>query len=200
MSESLAAALAAFQAEAPTVAKTKTAQVTPKNGGSYSYSYADLADVCEAAYPLLAKHGLAFSCAPDLREGWVIVGKLIHTSGDSIEGCLPLYGDTPQALGSSITYMRRYLLGSLTGIVTDTDDDAQAAQHSSPRAAGSPRPASEKQVQFVIQMGQKKLHDLTTEADFLDWLTDKTGRLIESPSQLTSTEASGLLDLLKEMR
>ena len=92
----LAAALAAFQAEAPTVSKGKTAKVPTKAGGSYSYTYANLADVVEAAYPLLSKHGLSFSCVPRTTErGYELAGILLHSSGESLEGSLPLSGNTP---------------------------------------------------------------------------------------------------------
>ena len=129
MTQSLAAALAAFQAEMPTVPKSHRASVPTKNGGSYSYTYADLADVSAAVTPLLAKHGLAFSCCPRPADrGYELVGRLLHTSGESVEGSLPLNGGTPQELGSSLTYMRRYLLGALTGVVTDDDDDGRQAQ------------------------------------------------------------------------
>lgn len=129
MTQSLAAALAAFQAEMPTVTKNHKASVPTKSGGSYSYTYADLADVSAAVTPLLAKHGLAFSCCPRPADrGYELVGRLLHTSGESVEGSLPLNGGTPQELGSSLTYMRRYLLGALTGVVTDDDDDGRQAQ------------------------------------------------------------------------
>ena len=129
MTQSLAAALAAFQAEMPTVPKSHRASVPTKSGGSYSYTYADLADVSAAVTPLLAKHGLAFSCCPRPADrGYELVGRLLHTSGESVEGSLPLNGTTPQEMGSSITYMRRYLLGALTGVVTDDDDDGRQAQ------------------------------------------------------------------------
>lgn len=129
MTQSLAAALAAFQAEMPTVPKSHRASVPTKSGGSYSYTYADLADVSAAVTPLLAKHGLAFSCCPRPADrGYELVGRLLHTSGESVEGSLPLNGGTPQELGSSLTYMRRYLLGALTGVVTDDDDDGRQAQ------------------------------------------------------------------------
>lgn len=134
MAGELAAALAAFQAEAPSVPKSKRATVPTKSGGSYSYTYADLADVADVAYPVLAKHGLAFACGPELTpDGWALTGRLLHSSGEEVTGTLPLHGRTPQEMGSSLTYMRRYLLGCLTGIVTDDDDDAQGAQ-AAPRA------------------------------------------------------------------
>lgn len=137
MTGKLAEALAAFQGEAPTVHKDKTATVPTKSGGSYKYAYADLADVAAAAYPILARHGLCFSCAPGLVDGKAVVrGILLHSSGESIEGALPLQGNTAQEIGSSLTYARRYLLGCLTGIVTDADDDGALAT----AAKRAPRP------------------------------------------------------------
>ncbi len=138
----LAAALAKFQAEMPVVPKSHTAKVPTKSGGSYSYTYADLADVTEAAMPLLSKHGLAYAAEPDVAErGMVLRGVLMHESGEERTGTLPLSGNTPQELGSSITYMRRYLLGCLTGIVTDDDDDASLAQKAATRAPAQRKPA-----------------------------------------------------------
>ena len=124
----LAAALAKFQGEMPSVHKGKTAKVQMKSGGEYSYKYADLADVTAAAMPILSKNGLAFICqSEEGSRGFQLRGTLVHDSGESIAGSLPLYGSTNQELGASLTYARRYLLGSLTGIVTDDDTDGQAA-------------------------------------------------------------------------
>jgi hypothetical protein len=125
----LAEALVSFQKEMPTVHKAKTATVTSPGKASYRYTYADLADVMAAAVPILTKHGLSFTAQPRCREGgaYELVGMLRHTSGEADEGALPIFGNTPQALGSSITYARRYLLGCLTGIVTDDDVDGAAA-------------------------------------------------------------------------
>ena len=132
----LAEALAQVQAALPVVHKGNRATVPTKSGGSYSYTYADLSDVTAAALPLLSQHGLAFTCSPRSGErGWELSGMLSHSSGEWIAGALPLNGSTPQELGSSITYMRRYLLGALTGLVTDDDDDGNTAQ----RAARKPQ-------------------------------------------------------------
>ena len=123
--KTLAAALVAFQAEMPTVAKTKTANV-----GQYRYTYADLADVMEAAAPILTRHGLAYTGSARHVDGgrYEVVGILSHESGETREGALPLTaGGTPQQMGSAITYARRYLAGLLTGIVTDNDDDGALA-------------------------------------------------------------------------
>jgi hypothetical protein len=203
----LAKALAAFQAEAPSVAKDKEAKVPTKSGGQYSYKYADLADIAQAAYPLLAKHGLSFSCCPRTGErGLELQGLLLHTSGESLEGVLPLFGGTPQELGSALTYMRRYLLGALTGIVTDADDDGALAQHRATRQEPSgwesrqtrpqapPAPGQATQAQIGALRGIAKRQGISDDPDWHDWLTDMVGRTIRSGHELTKAEASALIE------
>ncbi|HEY9354216.1 MAG TPA: ERF family protein [Nocardioides sp.] len=126
----LAAALAAVQAELPRIHKGQTAKVPLKNGGEYSYTYADLADVSAAVLPLLGKHGLAFTAWPTLTGNrFVLRYELLHSSGESKGGEYPLPMDAgAQALGSAITYARRYCLCAVSGVAPDDDDDAAAAE------------------------------------------------------------------------
>lgn len=129
---SLPAALAAVQAELPVIAKTETAKVPTKTGGSYSYSYADLAAISRAVLPLLGRHGLAWVTMPTLNgdHKFVLRYQLQHVSGASLTGEYPLSGNTPQEIGSAITYARRYCLCSVTGVAPESDDDdAAAASH-----------------------------------------------------------------------
>lgn len=146
MSESqLAAALVKVQASLPQIAKSHTAKVPTKNGGEYSYKYADLADVTEAIMPLLASNGLAWVALPTLDEQgrFVLAYSLKHVSGECESGSFPL-GDAGQmqALGSAITYARRYSLCSVVGVVPDEDDDGRAAsqrpKQSKPRPTANP--------------------------------------------------------------
>ena len=131
-SSELSAALAAFQAELPRVIARETGRVTGENkqgkAYSYEYSYADLAEVSQAALPLLGRHGLAFTAWPTVdRDRFVLRYMLLHKSGERIEGLYPIKGGNPQATGSEITYARRYCLCAVTGISPDQDDDAAAA-------------------------------------------------------------------------
>lgn len=140
----LTRALIAVQSALPTVQKTKRADVSMKGGGSYSYTYADLADVTDAAMPLMAANGLAFMAAPRVtdRGSYELAGHLLHESGEREEGALPLHGNNPQEIGGAITYMRRYLLGCMLGIVTDDDADGrQAANAQQTRAWDGPSTA-----------------------------------------------------------
>lgn len=124
---SLAEALARFQADLPRVGKDKKA-----NAGTYSYAFADLADVVQAVSPALGRVGLSFSSRPTLTDDgrFVLAYALRHVSGDSDEGQYPLPDPSrmpPQQVGSAITYARRYSLCAVTGISPDEDDDGQNA-------------------------------------------------------------------------
>lgn len=197
--KTLAAALAAFQGEVTAVAKSKTA-----DAGQFAYRYADLASIAETAYPLLAKHGLAFTCRPRPSDrGYEVVGVLLHESGESIKGSLPLYGTNPQQLGSSLTYARRYLLGSLTGIVTEEDDDGQQAN-------AAPRTPSRGRTDVRRQRSEQPMTDRTRGEMFALFneqgiaedaqragIAAVIGRQIESRADLTEAEARQVIDALR---
>ena len=130
----LAAALAAFQAKLPALAKNKTAKVrgTTKDGKpyEYEYGYADLADVSATVMPLLGAVGLSFTARPMFNESgrFVLAYKLLHASGDFEAGEYPLpQQGTSQEMGSAITYARRYALSSVTGVAAEKDDDGKIA-------------------------------------------------------------------------
>lgn len=133
--DKLAAALVAFQGEVPVIPKNRTAKIPTKNGGSYSYKYADLTDMWEAIRPILHKHGLAVTQPLASAEtlGCIGIRTIVwHESGQRDESLVefPAAGKTPQEVGSAVTYYKRYALGAALGIATDEDDDGAAATHS----------------------------------------------------------------------
>lgn len=114
-------ALSAFQGEVKPALKER---VNP----FFHSRYANLFDLWEVCREPLARHGLC--CLQILNEGMIIT-RLGHISGQWIEGCFPVPpndGKSPQALGSAITYGRRYALAAILGLVADEDDDAEAAE------------------------------------------------------------------------
>lgn len=123
----LVAALAAAQAAFPPIAKTKTAQVRSEKG-SYSYAYADLADVLAVVRPVLALHGLAvIQRTQYLANGALMLyTELRHVAGGAVasEVLLDAKPSSPQAFGGALTYLRRYELVTLLGIQADEDADA----------------------------------------------------------------------------
>lgn len=125
---SLAAALAVVQSQLPRIGKHETGTVSgeTKDGRKYSYeySYADLASVSAAIFPLLGANGLAFTAFPTRTpDGLVLRYALLHASGERMTGEYPINGTTAQQLGGAITYARRYCLCAVTGIAPDEDDD-----------------------------------------------------------------------------
>lgn len=126
----LIAALAAAQGEFPPIAKTKTARVDTKGGGSYEYSYADIADVLAAVRPVLSRHGLALiqRTAVDGDGRTRLVTELKHGNTGDVEVSEVDLGQSstnPQQFGGALTYLRRYELVTLLGIAAEEDRDAQ---------------------------------------------------------------------------
>lgn len=117
-------ALAAFQQEVPNIYK---------NAKGYSYKFADLGEINDIIKPVLAKHGLGYV---QPINGSTIKTIVFHVeSGESIESSanipqgVQLKGMNDfQVLGSAITYLRRYSLSSMLGLITDEDADAAGEQ------------------------------------------------------------------------
>lgn len=133
----LAEALAKAQAE---MESAKKDSVNPH----FKSKFADLASVWAAAKPL-ALHGLAVIQAPRAEGTKVTVTTMLcHSSGQWIQEALTMKAaqDTPQGIGSAITYARRYGLSAMTGITQDDDDGNTASQSSGKPSAAAPKPAA----------------------------------------------------------
>jgi len=112
--------LSEFQNEVPIIHKGEK---------GYGYSYAGLSKIIPIINPILKKHGLGFYQAVNI-DGLKTVVYHIE-SGEFIESITKLQDGVTlkgmnefQVLGSSITYIRRYALATILGLVTDTDIDA----------------------------------------------------------------------------
>lgn len=133
-------ALAAFQQEVPVIFKDTEA---------YGYKYADLPKVLEVINPLLEKHGLGFSQMINGKNIDTVVfhvttGESIQSSTDIPQGVTLKGMNDFQVLGSAITYIRRYALSAMLGLVTDKDNDAHGEQEKKPQApSAKPEPKKE---------------------------------------------------------
>lgn len=176
----------------PVVPKGKHAEVSTKSGGSFSYTYASLNDVTRVLYPLLAKHGLSFTCNPQVRDNGTgtVGGVLLHVSGESISSELPLFGRTAQEIGSSLTYARRYLLGCLTGVVTDDDEDGSLAN----TAAQIETPCTERTRRRMFQLFRQKG---IPEDQQLPGINHITGGAYESRGDITERDAQTVIAQLE---
>jgi len=108
--------------------------LTDKENPFFHSKYADLSSVWGVARKPLIDNGLSVVQTFDADEGDapIIVTTLLHNSGQWIRGRLrvPITKVDPQAVGSSITYGRRYALSAILGICPE-DDDAEKAMKSS---------------------------------------------------------------------
>jgi hypothetical protein len=109
--------------------------------------FADLREVLDCIEEPLSRHGLVFTqlLMPD--GGQLMMRSQLHhaESGEMIEAVVPIVPEKagPQALGSCISYMRRYSAKAMFSLAdADEDDDAEAAtQRNTYVNIGSKRPA-----------------------------------------------------------
>lgn len=121
----LAKALAAAQGEMGAASKDAT-------NPHFKTRYADLASIMDACRAPLAKHGLAVTqlAGRDDSGNVTLTTMLMHGSGQFIGhtiGVRPSQ-ENPQVVGSILTYLRRYALASVVGVVSDDDDGEAATQ------------------------------------------------------------------------
>lgn len=123
------AAMAEMQQDIPTIEKTGSIMV----GKDVRSKYARYEDIMRAMKPVLQKYGFAVSFRTESGKDFVkVTGILMHREGhrEQTDMVLPLDAtgskNAVQAIGSSTSYGKRYVLCSLLNIATgDEDDDAQ---------------------------------------------------------------------------
>jgi len=95
------------------------------NNPFFKSKYADLASVWDACRGALSANGLAVIQSPSAIGTSVSVDTLLtHSSGQWVAGTVSVTAkeDSPQAIGSAITYLRRYALQSFVGVAPEDDD------------------------------------------------------------------------------
>ena len=138
----IAKALKEFQAVAKNAFKEKS---------GYNYKYAPLDVILKENRPLMATHGLSHIQSQTFESGIVTVDtRIMHESGEWIETSsqspfAQLKGmNDYQAIGSGITYLRRYSLSAALGIAADEDADAHGEQEKAKLAAPAKATPSDK--------------------------------------------------------
>lgn len=124
----IAAALAKAQGEIKGAVKDST-------NPHFKSKYADLASVWDACRAALSKNGLAvFQTTETTADGIFLVTTLAHASGEWMRGTFPVQPvqNTPQGVGSALTYARRYALAAMVGVAPE-DDDGNAASEGTPQ-------------------------------------------------------------------
>ena len=118
-------ALCTFQGKAASVKKEKT-------NPFFNSAYADINDILKSILPITSSCGLAISQGNryDVNSnGFYVTTTLYHVSGQWIksEVRMPIGGKKDaHAIGSAITYGRRFGLSAILGISVDSDDDGNS--------------------------------------------------------------------------
>lgn len=94
----------------------------------FKSKYATLSNILDTVQLPLIESGLSFAQLPDGEHNLTTL--LMHpASGEFLQASYnmtPVKND-PQAVGSAITYARRYALGAILGLNIDEDDDGNKA-------------------------------------------------------------------------
>lgn len=124
------AAMAELQSEMPTIAERGEIKVN----NVVRSTFAKYEDIQSAVKPLLKKHGFHFSAKTNFINGALhVTGIVGHALGHSEETTMVLPFDNSgsknnvQAIGSSVSYGKRYVFCMLFNIATGDDDDGQGA-------------------------------------------------------------------------
>ena len=127
---------------APALAKAQRsikAAVKDSVNPHFRSKYADLGAVWEACREALTANGLSVVQMPvDVADGRVgLTTMLLHESGEFVSSTVstPLTKNDAQGVGSALTYLRRYALAAMVGVVADDEDDGNAAV--APKSAAS---------------------------------------------------------------
>jgi len=127
--------MALMQADLPVIEKNGNINAKLKNGVVMSTKFAKFEDINRAVLPVLQKYGFSFTFETQQAQGYVnVIGVLRHKSGhkESTQLQIPLDAtgskNAVQAVGSSVSYGKRYVMSALLNITTtDDDDDGQSA-------------------------------------------------------------------------
>jgi len=127
-------ALASFQAECPTIQKTK--KVMNKDGRSVRYQYAPLEIIVQQVKGLLEKHGFSYTVDAEVQPGLVqATCKATHHMGHSQTSSFSVpidkdaYMNPAQQCASALTFAKRYAFCNAFGILTGDEDDDSIASH-----------------------------------------------------------------------
>ena len=124
--------------------------------------YADLESVWQGCRDALTNNGLSVVQMPGFEDGMcVLYTQLIHSSGEWIRSrsAAPILKQDAQAVGSALTYLRRYALAAVVGVCPE-DDDGNGCSDPRPQARQPERKAPPKQ--------RKPEPEITTDAERLE--------------------------------
>lgn len=117
----------------------------------FKSSYADLGSVWDACREALTANGFSVIQFPGFAEGAPatvqVTTILLHASGQWMQGTAgaPLAKPDAQSVGSAISYLRRYALAAVAGVVQEDDDGESAVERGKQKGKAGGGPSTPKQ-------------------------------------------------------
>ena len=134
--------------------------------------YFALSDLLDIVKPTFASYGLAVIQIPSTEDGRIsITAQVIHNSGHIFQlGSVGIKSEglTLQALGSAMSYLKRYQLATLCGVAADLEEDDGNSATKQQQAYSHSKPTTP-----AIGQGNYQRQDdkKITSALWCDWLT-----------------------------
>lgn len=168
---------------------------------AYHSRYADLGAILVAVRPALTKHGIFLSWEITQSSNSSVAASVVlrHRSGLSMKSnaiVMPfdVKGIAAQAVGSAMTYAKRYAISSFLGIATDDDDDGNATGEVTAKSE-APAPRNEEPAFEITSAERTRLEDIARKG-----LTAYTAEWKQLPaSEKKALNKTGLQDFLKSM-
>lgn len=130
-------AMVGFQSKKPELKKTQKAKFKTSKGQDKEYAYASLPHVQGQIDPIASSFGLSYSWKQKQDSGSItITCEVSHVDGHVEKNSMTAPYDASgnkneiQAIGSTVTYLKRYTLEGAFGLSTDKDDDGNAGNSS----------------------------------------------------------------------
>lgn len=154
-----------------------SAAIKDSNNPAFKSKYADLSSVMEAIRPALARHGISLTQWPvHSTDNRVHMVTRIAHDGEWMRGTFSIPCDKQNAhgYGSIITYLRRYCASTCLGVITDLDDDGNAASGREYTPAKTEAPKAEEPVKPAESLGDtmiRKFNEAENAAEFEELVT-----------------------------
>jgi hypothetical protein len=185
----IAAALSACQGEL----HNPTANV--QSGASYKY--AGLDQILDVVRPLRKKYGLSMFQTPEIHgDKTILASMLMHKSGQYLTGLIEITGEdtrgksSDQAMGSSISYMRKYCELAAMGLFPQ-GEDKDGSSSAAPAAAVQQVPTMAAVLERTVQKFVEKFGDPAT-AYLLAQVTEQGLDADEQFKDMAPTSQAGL--------
>lgn len=159
----VAKALVAFNEENNRIAKDG------KNP-HFRNEYATVDQILDYVRPILSKNGLSIMQFPSNDDNRItMTTMLLHSTGEFIQSpaasAIPVKSD-PQAVGSAITYLKRYSLSAMLGLSTgEKDDDGNSASGNGTSNSGSGNNNNTSGASGVAKISDKQMNMITAKAN-----------------------------------